>query len=68
MREQGNVVSFERPASYWAAKARRHYTPDRLPEAARLWGDFDDVSQSRLTRLLETELGIPRSAQTYYLT
>ena len=39
-----------------------------LPEAARLWGNFDDVSQSRLTQLLETELGIPRSAQTYYLT
>lgn len=39
-----------------------------VPEAARLWGEFDDVTQSRLTQLLETELGIPRSAQTYYLT
>ena len=36
MREKGNVVPFERPASYWAAKARRHYRPDGLPEAARL--------------------------------
>ena len=39
-----------------------------IPEAARLWGDFDDVTQSRLTQLLETELGIVWSAQTYYLT
>ncbi|MBE5782104.1 MAG: hypothetical protein E7329_02170 [Clostridiales bacterium] len=30
------VVPFERPASYWATRARRHYTPARMPEAARL--------------------------------
>ena len=30
------VVPFERPAAYWATRARRHYSPDRLPDAARL--------------------------------
>lgn len=30
------VVPFERPAAYWAVRARRHYTPARLPDAARL--------------------------------
>ena len=30
------VVPFDRSAAYWAARARRHYTPARLPEAARL--------------------------------
>ena len=30
------VVPFERPAAYWATRARRHYTPARMPEAARL--------------------------------
>ena len=39
-----------------------------VPHGARLWGEFDDVSQSRLTQLLETELGILSHAQTYYLT
>lgn len=32
----GNVVSFDRPASYWVERARRHLTPERLPDAARL--------------------------------
>ena len=31
-----NVVPFERPAAYWAVRARRHYTPAQLPDAARL--------------------------------
>ena len=39
-----------------------------IPRSARLWGAFDDVTQSRLTQLLETELGILPAAQTYYLT
>ena len=39
-----------------------------IPQSARLWGAFDDVTQSRLTQLLETELGILPAAQTYYLT
>lgn len=30
------VVPFERPAAYWATRARRHYTPSRMPDAARL--------------------------------
>lgn len=30
------VVPFERPAAYWATRARRHYAPSRLPDAARL--------------------------------
>lgn len=28
------VVPFERPAAYWARKARKAYTPARMPEAA----------------------------------
>lgn len=39
-----------------------------LPCCARLWGDFDAVIQSRLTQLLEAELGIAPEYQTYYLT
>ena len=39
-----------------------------VPVKARLWGAFDDVTQSRLTQLLELELGILPLAQTYYLT
>ena len=39
-----------------------------IPQSARLWGEFDDVTRSRLTGLLETELGILPAAQTYYLT
>ena len=35
-RTRTNVVPFERPASYWAVKARRHDTPSQLPDAARL--------------------------------
>ena len=31
-----NVVPFERPASYWAVKARRHDKPAQLQDAARL--------------------------------
>ena len=30
------VVPFERSAAYWATRARRHYAPSRLPDAARL--------------------------------
>ena len=29
------VVPFERPAAYWAVRARRHYHPEQLPDAAR---------------------------------
>lgn len=37
MTEKGkNVVPFERPAAYWAAKARKHYTPAKMPNAAKL--------------------------------
>ena len=39
-----------------------------LPEAVRLWGEFDAVAQSRLTQLLEEELGVPVERQSYYLT
>ncbi len=35
-RTRSNVVPFERPASYWAVKARRHDSPSQLPDAARL--------------------------------
>ena len=37
-----------------------------LPRSARLWGDFSDVVQSRLTQFLQQELGIPTEKQTYY--
>lgn len=39
-----------------------------LPRRARLWGDFDAVTQSRLTELLWLQLGIPVEEQSYYLT
>ena len=39
-----------------------------MPRSARLWGGIDDAAQSRMTQLLETELGILPHAQTYYLT
>jgi len=39
-----------------------------LPACVRLWGEFDDVAQSRLTELLERQLGIPAAEQSYYLT
>lgn len=35
-RTRSNVVPFERPASYWAVKARRHDKPSQLADAARL--------------------------------
>ena len=35
-RTRTNVVPFERPAAYWAEQARKRYTPDQLPSAARL--------------------------------
>ncbi len=35
-RKRTNVVPFERPAAYWAGKARKHYIPSQLPDAARL--------------------------------
>ena len=38
-----------------------------LPHSAELRGDFDAVTQSRLTELLERDLGIPVEEQTYYL-
>lgn len=31
-----NIVPFERPAAYWAVRARRHHAPSQLPDAARL--------------------------------
>lgn len=31
-----NVVPFERPAAYWALRARKHYTTAQLPNAARM--------------------------------
>lgn len=33
---RSGVVPFERSAAYWAVRARKHYRPDHLPEAARL--------------------------------
>lgn len=38
-----------------------------LPQSVCLWGDFTDEIQSRLTQLLESQLGIPSDRQTYYL-
>ncbi len=35
-RTRTNVVPFERPAAYWAVKARRHDKPAQLPDAARM--------------------------------
>ena len=35
-RTRSNVVPFERPASYWVVKARRHAAPAQLPDAARM--------------------------------
>ena len=35
-RTRTNVVPFERPAAYWAVKARRHDKPSQLADAARL--------------------------------
>lgn len=32
----GNVVPFERPAAYWANRARKYYTATHLPDAAKL--------------------------------
>lgn len=46
----------------------RHEDGIYLPVQARLWGAFTDVTQSRLTELLERELGIPAGEQAYYLT
>lgn len=39
-----------------------------LPESVRLWGDFTDVQQSRLSELIGVELDVPTRRQTYYLT
>ena len=37
MREApGNVVPFERPATYWVNRARQYRKPGQLPDAARL--------------------------------
>lgn len=38
-----------------------------LPVEVSLWGAFSDVQQSRLTELLEQELGIAPDRQHYYL-
>ena len=35
-RARTNIVPFERPAAYWAVKARKHYSPSQLPDAARM--------------------------------
>ena len=35
-RRRTNVVPFERPAAYWAVKARKHDSPSQLPDAAKL--------------------------------
>lgn len=35
-RARTNIVPFERPAAYWAVKARKHYSPAQLPDAARM--------------------------------
>ena len=35
-RARTNIVPFERPAAYWAIKARKHYNPAQLPDAARM--------------------------------
>ncbi len=35
-RPRTNVVPFERPAAYWAVKARKHASPAQLPDAARM--------------------------------
>ena len=36
MTARGKVVPFERPAAYWAVRARRHRAPDRRGDKARL--------------------------------
>ena len=36
-RARTNIVPFERPAAYWAVKARkRYYNSSELPDAARM--------------------------------
>ena len=35
-RARTNIVPFERPAAYWAVKARKHDSPAQLPDAARM--------------------------------
>ncbi len=39
-----------------------------LPEAVRLWGTFDDVAQSRMSELLERQMGLDATQQSYYQT
>lgn len=39
-----------------------------LPQRARIWGDFSDEQQSRLTQLIEVELGLSVLEQSYYRT
>lgn len=36
MKTYGKVVPFERPAAYWAVRARRHRAADRMTDRARL--------------------------------
>ncbi|MBR5110425.1 MAG: hypothetical protein IK099_09525 [Clostridia bacterium] len=35
-RPRTNIVPFERPAAYWAIRARKHCSPSQLPDAARM--------------------------------
>lgn len=46
----------------------RHEEGLWLPKSIRLWGDFDDVTQSRMTELLERQLGVGVDEQSYYGT
>lgn len=38
-----------------------------LPAAVRIWGDFSDVEQSRMTELLERQLGVLAENQSYLI-
>lgn len=46
----------------------RHEEGLWLPQSIRLWGNFDDVNQSRMTELLEQQLGVSVDEQSYYGT
>ena len=39
-----------------------------LPESVCIWGEVDDIAQSRMTELLERQFGVPSQRQTYYRT
>lgn len=38
-----------------------------LPAAVRIWGDFSDVEQSRMTEFLERQLGVLAENQSYLI-